>query len=154
MTAIALLHWYLSLVLFLALCWIAWCLHATYENKFRMKWIRTGATRRVLLIGEIAIKVPTVRSWGLFLYGLLGNMQERNFSRTGWKQLCPVLFALPGGFLLVMRRARPLVLIDWHEFDYDRFVDQPDYRVPAEEKMDSFGWLDGRIVAVDYGTVT
>jgi hypothetical protein len=36
---------------------------------------------------------------------LLANMQERDLSKLGWPELCPVVFAVPGGRLVVMRRA-------------------------------------------------
>jgi len=113
-------------------------------------------------------------------------MQEREFSAERWPQLCPVIFSLPGGFLVVMPRARPLTDAEWAAFDYRAFVtrgdpyigenfdayagtwrqgdqgqplsplvhgnaDVPEGLVPAEYKRDSFGVLEGRIVAVDYG---
>jgi hypothetical protein len=80
-------------------------------------------------------------------------MQERTFSRTGWPELCPVLWSLPGGWLVVMQRAEPLTREEFMTFDIDGFREKPDYRIPGvENKMDSFGWIDGRIVAVDYGS--
>lgn len=79
-------------------------------------------------------------------------MQERQFSAARWVELCPVLFADPLGFVVVMRRAKPLSEEEWAGFDYAGFVDGGEYGVPAENKRSSFGWLNGRIVAVDYGT--
>ena len=112
-----------------------------------------GCTRRVLLIGRYAIKVPAMREWRLFLLGLLANMQEAVFSKAGWPELCPVLFAVPGGFLIVMRRARVLTDEEFHALDLGHtcWLDRGDYVIPAELKSDSFGYLDGRLVAVDYG---
>jgi hypothetical protein len=114
--------------------------------------IRRGSTRTVFLLGRYAVKVPRASTWRTFLNGLLANMQERGFAVTGWPELCPVLFSLPGGWIVVMRRARPLTDEEWFEFDPTGFVQRSDYCVPAEEKRDSFGMLDGRVVAVDYGT--
>lgn len=83
---------------------------------------------------------------------LLANMQERDFGTTSWPELCPVLFSLPGGWLVVMRRAKPLTLAEWHAFDGEAFICcSRDAILPVENKPDSFGWLDGRIVAIDYG---
>ncbi|MES2323237.1 MAG: hypothetical protein V4633_13315 [Pseudomonadota bacterium] len=113
-----------------------------------------GTTRTVLLVGKYAVKFPATVEWRLFLLGLLANMQERKFSRCGWPELCPVLFSLPGGWLVVMRRAKNLSYDEWMGFDageLNAFVNRPEYAVPAELKMDSFGWLDGKLVAVDYG---
>ncbi len=40
---------------------------------------------------------------------------------------------------------------DFATFDYIGFVNREQYIIPAEAKPDSFGYLNGRIVAVDYG---
>jgi hypothetical protein len=118
---------------------------------------RNGITRIVILIGRWAIKVPCVRysgqRWRCFLRGLLANMQERDVAATGWPELCPVLFAVPGGLLIVMRRASAMSNTEWDAFRYDNFITLDGGRtlLPVENKPDSFGWLDGRVVAVDYG---
>ena len=116
-----------------------------------LKIIRTGHSRTVVLLGPVAIKFPNCQTWRTFLKGLLGNGQEADLSRTRHPLLCPVLFCFPLGLFLVMRRARPLtvdefVAMDIEEMDLDG--------IPAERKQDSWGWLDGRFVAVDYGTLT
>jgi len=103
------------------------------------------------LIGRYAIKIPVFVEWRLFLHGLLANMQERKFSRCEWPELCPVILSLPGGWLLVMRRADPLSRDEFLALDYSAFAVTPDYTVPVECKLDSFGKLNGRVVAVDYG---
>lgn len=113
--------------------------------------IAYGVTRRVFLFGRRAFKIPTMSEWRLFLLGLLANMQEAKFSKCGWPELCPVLWSLPGGFLVVMRRARVLTDEEFERIDLESFVQGDGYIVPAEIKSDSFGWLDGRLVAVDYG---
>lgn len=111
-----------------------------------------GVTRRVLLIGRYAVKVPTMREWRLFLLGLLANMQEALFGRMNHPDLCPVLWSIPGGFLIVMRRARTLTDDEFAALDLERWVVRDEtFTVPAEIKADSFGYLDGRLVAVDYG---
>lgn len=104
------------------------------------------------MTSRYAFKLPRRTSWRSFLQGLLANMQEAEFATTGWPQLCPVLFSLPGGFLVVMPRVREMSEADWDAFDAGEFLDKPDYHVPAEYKRDSFGWLNGRIVAIDYGS--
>lgn len=112
-----------------------------------------GCTRLVLLLGPWAIKVPNfLYGWRAFLNGLMGNMQEVTLSGCGWPELCPVLWRVLGGFLIVMRRARILTDGEFVAFDAAAFCECGDYVVPAEPKSDSFGWLDGRIVAVDYGS--
>jgi hypothetical protein len=113
--------------------------------------IAYGCTRTVFLLGKFAIKIPAMAEWRLFLLGLLANMQEALFSKTKWPELCPVLFSIPGGFMVIMPRAEPLTREEFHNFEFDTWISQDEYRVPAENKLDSFGKLDGKIVAVDYG---
>ena len=119
------------------------------------EWNREGVTREVILTRHYAIKFPSMfRGWKMFLCGLLANMQEREFSRAEWPELCPVVFSLPGGWIVVMRRAEPLTDAEWSSFDeawYWKFCEPADYHVPVEQKQSSFGKLDGKIVAVDYG---
>ncbi len=117
-----------------------------------MKLLRNGSTRWVLLIGRFAVKIPSLHSWKRFLNGLLANLQEVEF--WGCKEmrpkLCPVLFYIPLGFLVVMPRVR--ILVDELSVEeLERFCLDENFTVPAEPKMDSFGWYEGRLVAVDYG---
>jgi hypothetical protein len=112
-----------------------------------------GTTRIVFLIGKIAIKIPSITEYRLFLHGLLANMQEVTFSKTKWIELCPILFHIPFGFLVVMKRATPLTREQFETFNIDEFRENPDHLLTfVEAKMDSFGIVDGRIVAVDYGS--
>lgn len=82
------------------------------------------------------------------LTGMLSNMTEAKFAALKDPNLCPVLFALPGGFLTVMRRAEPLTADEFDSF-FDSRGDRHFWH--TEWKRCSFGRLDGRIVAVDYG---
>jgi hypothetical protein len=174
--------------------------------EYRRRWIRLrralqarlpvrrlGAVRTVILTRHYVFKVPGRWTWtdwawwwDFLLRGLLSNLQERRFAAEGWPELCPVPCSIPGGFLVMMPRARPLTDAEWQQFDYRAFVTRGDgyveanfdalareWRqgdvgqplaclvlgnaepdagiVPAEYKRDSFGVLDQRIVAVDYG---
>lgn len=115
--------------------------------------------RIVLLTKRWAIKVPNfLDGWKLFLKGLLSNMQERELGRMDYPELCPVLFSLPGGWLVVMRRVELLSDDEWPEF-----INHPTIRkekphhvrwcgVVVERKANSFGRLDGRVVCIDYGS--
>lgn len=113
--------------------------------------VARGSTRIVLLIGHLAFKLPNVAEWRLFLQGLLANMQERLFARTGWPELCPVLWADPIGLLVIMRRARPLTKSEFAAINWADFCQNENYVIPAEHKIDSFGWVGDRLVAIDYG---
>lgn len=116
--------------------------------------INYGATRAVFLVGRYAFKVPFAFSWKHFLLGLIANMQEVSFGRAKWPELCPLVWWLPAGLLVVMRRAEPLTDEQWTAFEptiSDGWLVGDEYYVPCEPKMDSFGMIDGRIVALDYG---
>ena len=116
------------------------------------EWNKQGITREVFLTRRYAVKIPKLLyGWHKFLCGLLANMQEATFSRAGWPELCPVVFAVPGGWMIVIRRVEPLSDAEWASFDAEAFCETKDYMIPAEFKRDSFGRLDGRIVAIDYG---
>lgn len=115
-----------------------------------------GVTRFVILTRHHAIKIPRFWHyghfrWNMFLYGLLGNLQEREFSKVGWPELCPVLFAVPGGWLLIMPRCEP-VSQKLTDAEFEEFAHQDNHWIPVENKADSFGILNGRLVAIDYGS--
>lgn len=100
----------------------------------------------VLLTSKYAFKIPSmVYGWRLFVTGLLANIQEKQWS--GRKGLCPVIWSLPGGFLNVMPRCEWLT-----DGEYCKEVPEKWGRhLPVEHKTCSFGRLNGKIVAVDYG---
>jgi hypothetical protein len=101
-----------------------------------------GVTRHVILLGPWALKIPRINyGWSMFLRGLLGNMQEAVWGRCGWDGFCPVVFAIPGGFLTVQRRVRVMTDDEFASFDWKGFTRRKGYRIPAERKADSFGWL-------------
>lgn len=133
-------------------------------HRWRPTWWQRGVTRECFLIGTWAVKLPSLYDWRNFLQGVLANMQEREMATLRTPELCPILFSTPGGWLVVMRRARALSDAEWTrfraQFGPDRHPRDPvkpwinpaqDYFVPVEMKRDSFGILDGMIVAVDYG---
>ncbi len=129
-----------------------------------MNWLQyntRGISRTVFLCGKYAIKVPSARSgWVGFLKGLMANMQERRLSLMlrQFPQYCPVRWADPWGFVVIMPR---VTILDgdgpamdglaYHDFFRDTFEVMGNW-IPTENKADSFGHLpDGRLVAVDYG---
>lgn len=129
--------------------WINWPVFflgigGVYKRGYGLMKVIRSSTRTVLLAGSWAFKIPSFRSWDGFLRGLLANMQEAEFSLTEWPELCPVSFSIPLGLLVVMPYCRPLSEEEW--------PDRGEYMVPVEMKPDSFGILEGRIVAVDYGS--
>ncbi|MFA5239810.1 MAG: hypothetical protein WC476_08920 [Phycisphaerae bacterium] len=116
-------------------------------------YIKNGVTRKVFVFRKIAIKIPTRKSWRLFLQGLLANMQEKQWSGVH-PFLMPVLFALPGGFVIVMPACERVFeqkepKLTWalrklKNDDYYEFF-RSDY------KPGNFGIYKGQVVKIDYG---
>lgn len=112
-----------------------------------------GITREVILIGKYAFKFPSIRSWWLFLEGLQCNMCEVQRTKCS-PHFCPIVFSIIGGFLVVMKRCQP-VPDNWDEYaDFRKDETYEYYYVHnyVENKPCSFGILDGKLVAVDYGS--
>jgi len=127
--------------------------------------IKKGATRWVVLIKNIAIKIPALYNFRGFLNGLLANLHEIEWSKTKDKRLCPVLFYIPGGWVVIMPECTPIDAVNFNSELIDKFYPDstedyhPDnecfpaeYNIPVEYKIDSFGWYKNQIVAIDYGT--
>ncbi len=115
--------------------------------------LRSGSTRWVLLVGRFAFKIPSLHSWKNFLWGLLANMQEVEFSKCKdmRHKLCPVKFHLPLGLLVVMPKVRILFKDELPKEALEKFCIEENFIIPAELKYDSFGYFKGKLVAVDYG---
>lgn len=108
-----------------------------------MKWAH-GGSRSVLLISRYALKFPSFISWRQFLWGLLSNMAEGQKERKEY--LCPTLYSNRLGLLNIMPRCEPVP----DEFDMSK-VDPELYRsLGFDTKPDSLGYLDGKIVGLDY----
>lgn len=115
--------------------------------------ILKGSTRWTFLVGRYAIKIPSCHSYKNFLWGLLGNIQEKSLSTLKSKKLCPVLFSIPGGFLSIYPKALRLSDDQFNSIDFEEWTENKEegFKIPIENKICSFGILNGNIVAVDYG---
>jgi hypothetical protein len=109
-----------------------------------------GVTRTVFLVGRWAVKVPRLSShddgvggvfWSL-CRGLLANLSERRHSHTSG--VCPVLWSL-AGVVNVYPRCLPVE----HEPTEQEYTDTG-YFGPADKKQANVGYLDGRLVFLDY----
>ncbi len=118
-----------------------------------------GVTRTVILTKRWAIKIPSlVYGWKFFLYGFLANMQERDWNGFDHR-LCPIRWASKYGFAVIMPRCQPLTDEEFCREVGDEWAlmcdlstgEQLSAELPVEVKTCSFGRLNGRIVAVDYG---
>jgi len=116
-----------------------------------------GVTRLVILTKHWAIKFPTpMYGWKFFLYGFLANMQEREWAGFD-KRLCPVLRSSKYGIFVIMPRCQPLTDDEFTDRIHDGWLrlseeaTNESVELPVELKTCSFGWLNGKIVAIDYG---
>lgn len=107
-----------------------------------------GAFRSVFLLWGVALKLPRITN---LRAGMRSNRWEREMwfkwrNVFGWDCLCPVYFADPLGWLVVMPRAEQPVAQE----EVDAL---PDYypNHTAELKHDDYGRLEQRVVALDYG---
>lgn len=114
----------------------------------RWSFTTEGRNRFVLVTGRFALKIPSLRCWRDFLFGLLNNLHEAQ-AQHEHPAYCPVLWCAPLGLMLVMPRAEIFAAND-NDFDPAAL---PTGTV-AEIKPSSWGRLNGRTVAVDYGWPT
>jgi hypothetical protein len=106
-----------------------------------------GRNRFVLLAFGYAVKVPSLRSWRDFLFGLLNNMNEA--VHRGNPGVVPILFSCPGGWFNICLEVR---IMTHEEFmGWDAVNHCLRHGVRAEYKADSYGWYRGSPVVVDYG---
>lgn len=106
---------------------------------------RTGRNRLVIVTRRWAVKLPSLRTWREFLFGLLNNLNEAEWANES-AAYCPVVWAAPLGLAIVMPRAEVL--------DVCAYAIAAPYLpelAGVEHKASSWGVLDGRFVAVDYG---
>lgn len=115
--------------------------------------IQQGTTRCVFLIYRWAFKIPRLWDWYNGLSGLLANRHESLFSPICPDRLCPVHWSAWGGWLVIMPRADVTQgsIDQWRE----AIRNHPDRLMLeniVELKPSSIGMLNGRLVAVDYGS--
>lgn len=116
--------------------------------------IKKGSNRWVFIFNKLVFKIPSLYSWKNFLWGLLANIQEKEFSRIHDmnEKLCPIIFSLPLGILVVMPRVRVLNEGELSIEILEKFCRiNNNYIIPSELKYDSFGYFKGKLVAIDYG---
>lgn len=128
------------------------------ERAETMKIDRSGVTRIVILIWKYAIKIPNFTySYQHFLWGLLGNINEVSTfkNKVTRNRVCPILFHLPLGLMVIMRRVKILTDEEFlsHRDELEEILKvQEDWVITTELKSNSFGWYNGKIVVTDYGS--
>lgn len=112
-----------------------------------------GSNRWVFVVGRFVFKIPSLYAYKNFLWGLLANMQEMEFCRIDEikNRLCPVIFYIPLGLLVVMPKVRVLKEEELTKEELKNFCTLTKTYIPAELKHNSFGYFKGNLVAIDYG---
>jgi hypothetical protein len=116
---------------------------------------RTGSMRSpVIVIGRFAFKFARNSR------GRASNLYEaklfRTMGATRRALLCPVIWVSRNGAVQIMRAATPLTDMMTIE-EYEDVINIWDYMpgedgCPFEPKASDWGWLEGRMVALDYST--
>lgn len=125
--------------------------HDTWSYAHRMIDIRRGVTRTVVVTKRWAIKVPQIRTHGNGLAGALWSLARgilANLSELAWRRsigVCPVYRSLAGGLINIYPRCEP-VGHDPSPQDYR----STGYIGPADKSRSNVGYLNGRLVFVDY----
>lgn len=123
--------------------------------------VHIGTTRMVFLIGKYAIKIPVLNSWRGFLKGLLANCNERSIWHLCPNYFIPVLWSLPGGWVVCMPRARTSAkegpwyycfMADLFHGNNDDITEALTARRYCEPFHKNIGWYKGRPICIDYGT--
>jgi len=114
---------------------------------------RRGITRVALLVGPWAVKVPSLRSHGeglrgvlwSFARGVVANQSEWEWSTyEGGVGVCPARWSLLGGLVNVYPRA--LAIPDDRVVDFDAIP----YTGPTDPKNRNVGILNENLVWLDY----
>lgn len=126
-----------------------------------MKIKRNGGTRIVILTERLALKFPRIDSWKHFVQGMLSNMTEGQWKDYGNRNLCPIKYSNRFGLLVVMVRAQEVTDEAKFKEDLSQLLEDESKGVdPCELGVDffeyddfpkNFGYIDGRLVKIDYG---
>jgi hypothetical protein len=106
-----------------------------------------GYSRTVLLTDEFAFKFPSIKSWERFKCGVGSNRSEAKRSRIFYDVVAPTLYSNYFGLLNIQPCCE--VMPDDLIINNDR-LERLLEAVGFDNKLDSFGILNGNVVAIDY----
>ena len=119
---------------------------------------KQGTTRIVFVFSNKVLKIPTFKSWSLFLHGLLSNINEGEvYNNTNRNDLAKVYYYNKLGLFLIMERVsicRNEEALDLLEILEERYQDDTlrDF-IMDDYKTSNWGRRqDGTLVKVDYGS--
>jgi hypothetical protein len=119
---------------------------------------KQGTTRIVFVFSNKVLKIPTFKSWSLFLHGLLSNINEGEvYNNINRNDLAKVYYYNKLGLFLIMERVticRNEEALDLLEILEERYQDDTlrDF-IMDDYKTSNWGRRqDGSLVKVDYGS--
>lgn len=120
---------------------------------------RKGSQRIVIELQTVVIKVPNfLGSWINFVGGILANLREYTtwaynsgpYEKGLSKYLCPVIWASWGGWILIMKKARPMT---FDEYDNCQELEPHFTHFKGDDSCYNYGFIDNRPVKIDYGSL-
>lgn len=113
--------------------------------------IKKGTSRICIIIGNYAIKIPTIRNHRNFLYGCYCNYSERNTTKVFkvtpkfYEKFCPCIFCSWFGLIALYPKCEALNrnITEQEHIDLELFHGGDDHK-------DNFGYLKGKLVCLDY----
>lgn len=114
---------------------------------------KKGCTRWVICIDNVAFKFPALTNWRMFNLGRKANIKEWERSWLSDQRIsyAKTLLCVRGGLLNIQQRAKMFSRSEWLDRAGDIIIVKDVMFPHVEMKMDSFGYINGKIVAVDYG---
>lgn len=119
--------------------------------------LKTSTTRIVFVFNNFVLKFPNIKSWKQLLWGLLANMQEREFNKINHAALGCIYFSNIHGLFLIMEKADKILDID--ELSFRKIMkikyknDDISKFILSDLKRDNFGYRRNtkEIIKIDYG---
>ncbi len=115
-----------------------------------------GSTRIVFVFEKFVVKIPRLTKYSSALYGLLSNLQEREYSLKHC-DLAKVLFGDFLGFIVVMERADALSCKTTNEIEFAQMLEEKYKNDELKHFMlydaipENWGHINGRLIKIDYG---
>jgi hypothetical protein len=121
-----------------------------------LKINRKGVTRIVIEFKKVVVKIPNFTcQWSHFLRGIIGNISENQtwkwnsgkFEKGTSHLLCPIIWCSWGGWILVMKKAKPVTREQWEIItDISEFKKH----FGGDDTMSNYGYCENRLVKLDY----
>lgn len=121
-----------------------------------MKINLKGSTRFVFMFSKVVVKIPSLKSWRLFLNGVLANLQERQFSKMNNKNLASIILSDPIGLMVVMERVKEVRHRGLFFIELQKICCESDLHVDfwmSDCKPENYGYNNkGKLVKLDFGS--